>query len=223
MESTQRQKRKEAKRLRDLDILSCFNNGDNLQEIAGKFKLNESSVRVILKSQNANLHNKWHDKKNSPTYDKVIDLIMNKNMNTVQIRELLKISLQRIHQVRKKAMQDGVSIPALKRGRQEYHTHRRGRTIYVKICKICEKEFSSHDKKKILCSMKCAVKNREKVDWPDNIEEIVRSSSSMSEVGRELGVAYLSVQRHLITKHGWTKEMLAAFDGRTKKRKTSKC
>lgn len=68
----------------------------------------------------------------------------------------------------------------------------------VGVCEICNNQYDKKLSKQRFCSHKCAFKSRENVVWPNNLEELVKSSSKLA-VAKLLGVSDKAVAKRLKT------------------------
>lgn len=67
-------------------------------------------------------------------------------------------------------------------------------------CATCGIEFDKRSSTSEFCSNKCSAASRIKIDWPDNLPEMVAKSSKLA-VAKQLGVSDKSVTRRLKNHH----------------------
>ena len=70
-------------------------------------------------------------------------------------------------------------------------------------CETCGADFIKHTSKSRFCSLACSNKARDsttKIDWPENLPELVKQSS-MRAIARQLGVSDKAVKKRLRKHH----------------------
>lgn len=71
-----------------------------------------------------------------------------------------------------------------------------------KICSHCESPFYSKNKRRAkYCSVKCGNKASNKIDWPENLPDLVGGSSKL-QIAKQLGVTNKAVAKRLLKHHG---------------------
>lgn len=81
----------------------------------------------------------------------------------------------------------------------KYHERIR---IKERKCKQCGSIFNPDQSRILFCSPECSQKNQQKVDWPDNLPELVEKSSKRA-VAKQLGVSDKAVAKRLKNHHMW--------------------
>ena len=74
--------------------------------------------------------------------------------------------------------------------------------IFYIECSECHLEFEigPRGKNRKYCSYECAQKSRQKIDWPDNLPELVQNSSKRA-IAKMLGVSDVAVSKRLRNHH----------------------
>lgn len=72
-------------------------------------------------------------------------------------------------------------------------------------CEICDKEIKRQHKGHKFCSLECQIKSQVRIQWPENLPEMVRQSSKLA-VARSLGVSDKAVAKRLKNHHNHEKD-----------------
>ncbi len=141
------------------------------------------------------------------TYDKVVKYLQDKDLSLSEIARMCNLSRQRIQQINKIAIKEGIVSIKSKRLKTE-------KKIYKFICLRCGNPFETINKEKKYCNRDC--RKNYKIDWPRNLPELIMAST-LRQVSIKLGVSSQSVTRRLKKYHGWTESDFRICDGRSKK------
>lgn len=73
--------------------------------------------------------------------------------------------------------------------------------VVSRKCPNCNKIFKPDQNRTKFCSKQCYSKNRNKIDWPPNLPELVKKTSKR-DVARQLGVSDKTIAKRLKNHHG---------------------
>jgi transposase len=190
------------------EILDYVRNGHSAMEASHKFNISLGHTYLILRRNKIKLNG--YAKEVSQQTNEIIEILRDENIGMKEISKRFGVTYQRVSQIYKKAIKDGKELPERKPGFPE---RMKGRTYHHKKCIICKRKFKTLIKKQKACSPKCGHVRDGNIDWPKNLEELVRKGPSMQSVAAQLGVYPQAIRRKLI-RDGWTKEMFWEIDGR---------